>query len=458
MEKTLFAILALCATLAGCSKKPQVKSYSPLVPEGTIAIAVRDMAAMRSSPMHDFFSQWLKRQQDAAAAADNDDIEKPEAVRKLLTTINGAEYKGVLEKARSREKWSITTIGQLPFTIGSFDDEDEDAKLALPAIAAVTAPCKPTTTSESFALFQTLAAPYRTLLDDLIADNEGGAAAAEFLAKFKDVFEISTDTVAGCEVRKLTIKRTDDTAEFLDRISGLEPCFGVFDGSLEIFASSTHVFADTVALYSGEAKAAASDSLIAKDALLGSGAQARFGIYGISDILAKFAGDKLGEMTDNEVGKILGYARDFKIEESMDGEAMSVNLAIRASFEDETLAPIISSIVDGGLAIAKATVAIVAAQTKEFAPLVQMANRLSVRAQDGECLIEANIPRADFEAIDLATISKAAADRAGEFGMIKTSGGEEDGGIETFVHEEINTCDGDEGDEEDTSDEDGGDE
>lgn len=405
MKKPLIYILATALAATGCSKgvndtTRHAREYSPLVPDGSIAICVRDAAAMRASPMFDFMRQWAKEQQKAAPGNIDDDA--PAAVKKFAETIGGAQYSGVLERACAREKWSIVTIGQLPFTMESLDGED--TKVAIPAIAVVVATCEPTTTEESFAFFKTVAAPYRTLLDELFSKDEANAAEkAELLAKVKNAFEVTTDTIAGCEVRKLTIKRNDETAEFLDRVSGIEPCFGVFDGALEILASSPQVFADIVALYSGNATAVPADSAIARDAALKDGSHVLFGVYGISKAITAFAGAKLDEAPEDAV-RYMKSIGDFRMTGKYGSTGVVFGLGL--SFDDDTLPQLLAGICNGGIGMAKGAISMSALQMPELVPVVTLMNDMNVVADGRECKLSTTITKDFLEKLDVAAIGK----------------------------------------------------
>jgi hypothetical protein len=405
MKKPLVYILSAALAATGCSKgvndtTRHTREYSPLVPNGSIAICVRDAAAMRSSPMFDFMKQWAKEQQKAVPG--NIDDNAPAAVKKFAETIGGAQYSDVLERACAREKWSIVTIGQLPFTMESLDGED--TKVAIPAIAVVEATCEPTTTEESFAFFKTVAAPYRTLLHELFSEDDDNAAEkAELLAKVKDAFDVTTDTVAGCEVRRLTIKRNNETAEILDHVSGLEPCFGVFDGALEILASSPQVFANIVALYSGNAAAAPADSAIARDAALKDGSHILLGLYGISKAIAAFAGDKLDEAPE-DAARYLKSIGDFRMTGRYDSTSVVFGLGL--SFDDDTLPQLLAGICNGGIGMAKGAISMSALKISELTPVATLVNDMNVVADGRDCKLAITITKDFLEKLDVAAIGK----------------------------------------------------
>lgn len=396
MKKTIPAIFAAALLVAGCSKGVRApREYSPLAPKDTLVLCAQDSEAMASNPMGVFLREWSMALQ-----------KEMEGDAKARETLQSAEYAEKLRKYSQRGKWSVFTIGRPGFAIDELDELDDDATVPMPAMACVTALRERASTEDAVAELWTLWEPLRQCVTDA---DEG----LNLIENLREAGELSTVTISGCEVTKLTFKSTEATEELLKHVTGIEPCIGVYDGSLEIMASSPRVFEDIVALYSGKAGAAPADSAIARDASLRDGSRAIvgiFGIYGVRDMLAALAGDKLEDVPD-EASRYIKSLCDIRITQKLDGEAMSMDLALDVSFDDESLPPLLATMCNGGLGIVKAAVAMAAMQTPELAHAATLVNDLNVVAEGMACRLSVKITKAFIEKLDVAELMRLASEK-----------------------------------------------
>lgn len=394
MKKTITAIFAAALLVAGCSKGVRApREYSPLAPKDTLVLCAQDSEAMASNPMGVFLREWSMALQ-----------KEMEGDAKARETLQSAEYAEKLRKYSQRGKWSVFTIGRPGFAIDELDDDD--STVPMPAMACVTALRERASTEDAVAELWTLWEPLRQCVTDA---DEG----LNLIENLREAGELSTVTISGCEVTKLTFKSTEATEELLKHVTGIEPCIGVYDGSLEIVASSPRVFEDIVALYSGKAGAAPADSAIARDASLRDGSRAIvgiFGIYGVRDMLAALAGDKLEDVPD-EASRYIKSLCDIRITQKLDGEAMSMDLALDVSFDDESLPPLLATMCNGGLGIVKAAVAMAAMQTPELAHAATLVNDLNVVAEGMACRLSVKITKAFIEKLDVAELMRLASEK-----------------------------------------------
>lgn len=395
MKKTIPAIIAAALLVAGCSKGVRApREYSPLAPKDTLVLCAEDSAAMASNPMGVFLREWgMALQKEVEKFDDMGDA-------KARETLQSAEYAEKLRKYSQRGKWSVFTIGRPGFAI---DELDDDATVPMPAMACVTALRERASTEDAVAELWTLWEPLRQCVTD--ADED-----LNLIENLREAGELSTVTIAGCDVTKLTFKSTEATEELLKHVTGIEPCIGVYDGSLEIIASSPQVFENVVALYSGMAPAAPADSVVARDASLRDCGQVIFGIYGVRDMLAALAGDKLEDVPD-EASRYIRSLCDIRITQKLDGEAMSMESALEVSFDDESLPPLLATMCNGGLGMAKAAVAMAVMQTPELAQAATLVNDLNVVAEGRVCRLSVKITKAFIEKLDVAELMRIASEK-----------------------------------------------
>lgn len=383
------AALVACAfaALAGCGRKPEPrKTYAPLAPEGTAIAAVYETKGLADNPMMDFLIDCSAKANgkiaEAAAA------KRPELAATLAKTDAASLKKRELENIRMFD-WVAFAMKKPAFTAELFDDDD--AVLPFPAAAIVYASSKPMTFAE---------------LEKKIKDDfrEGTAALDEnsrndLCEFFSENFDVADDTAAGCAIRKFTLKDNDITHEFLAHVSGLAPCYGMFDDSLFIIASSPEAFAETVALYKGEA-AKSADAAVAADFALGGKEQLRYGIYGLQGLLGDFLGDNYDKFDDLTRG-LVKPMKSIRFSCAIDGAAMSATTAMRIAMANEEAARTFSSTIENSRGMIAMAAGMATMRIPALAPAVGILNNFRTSGENGVCSIEIGATKADIEAIDL---------------------------------------------------------
>ncbi|MBR0055742.1 MAG: hypothetical protein IJP66_00275 [Kiritimatiellae bacterium] len=396
MNKPSIAVKALCAAvvcaaatfLSACARKPAPRrAYAPLAPEGTLVAAVSETKGLATNPMALFLQDFNASAGEALFdAVQASGLEPP----REKPDFEAAKKRGIENCAKVN--WTAFTMAKPAFEIR---DVSGDEPFDFPAVALVYSLVEPSS----------IAKIEGDLKKDLAlvlasADKEAISRVREF---FDANFTIADDSAAGVPVRKLQAKPEGDAAGALQMVRGLEPCYGVFDASLLIFASSPRVFADTVALYSGNAPTT-TDALVAADLALGGKAQSRCGIYGVADFLKDFVGEFVIDGIDEEPRKFVKSLRNLRFSSTLDGEAMSATFSLCASFDDETLAPALSSLASGAKGMAAFMAAPITAEKPALAPFMNIFNSLAVKAEGDSTIVELTATKADIEAIDPVAI------------------------------------------------------
>lgn len=411
MKKPVICILSAAILAGGCLKGARApREYTPLVSRNAFVLSAYNSTAITASPMFAFFREWNAALDKEVAKYDIDKGLGKEAAAQLRETLQSGDYSEMLRKFGERGKWTVATVGRLKFTAA--DIGRDKSLVTFPDIACVTLLRERREVKDSVDDFKALLQPLLRIVVETATDTAA-------LDSLREAFETSTEVVAGCEVWRWHLKNVETTADLLDlHVSGFEPCLGVYDGTLEVFASSPAVFEDVVALYSGNAEAAPADSAIARDATFADGNHAVFGIYGINEALASFAGDKLDEAPE-EAARYLKSVGDLRVAEKFDDEAMRILLDFDVSFDDENLPQYFAGICNGGIGMAKAAIAMAALQNPELAPVSSLLNNISVAASGNQCKFALAITKDFLEKLNIAALAR-------QLSEMKKGGGDND--------------------------------
>lgn len=384
------AAIVACAivALAGCCKKPAPrKAYAPLAPEGTAIAGVYETKGLADNPMMDYLIDLSTKANakiaEAAAA------KRPELAETLAKTDFATLKNRELENLRMFD-WVAFSVKKPAFTAATLDDDD--AVVPFPGSAIVYASSKPLT-------FADLEAKIKNDISEGCAtlDENSRNELAEF---FSENFDVADDTAAGCAIKKFTLKDNDITHDVLAHVSGLAPCYGMFDDSLFIIASSPEAFAETVALYRGEA-AQSADAAVAADFALGGKEQIRYGFYGLQGLLSDFLGDNYGKFDDMSHGYVKPM-KAMRFSCAIDGAAMTVTSAIRLAMDNDESAKMLSSMIENSRGMAAMAAGMATMRIPALAPAISVLTRFRTSGDNAVCAIEIEASKADIEAIDFA--------------------------------------------------------
>lgn len=386
------ATVAACvvAALAGCSKKaPPRKVYAPLAPEGTAVAGIWEYKGLADNPMMQFLVDWVAESNAKMVAA------QAEANPALAATLPQPDVASIKEKALKGLKecdWSVFTMKKPAFTAEIF--KDDDAVIDFPQTVFVQALTEPLT-PECFE--KRIKASLEEGLASLDETQRGEMD--ELFAKY---VAVADDTVAGCAVKKVSFKETDETKEILNHVKGLAPCYGIFDETLAIFASSPEAFAETVALYKGEAVKSTDPDIAADFGTCGK-EQSRYGFYGLQGLLADFLGDDYDKF-DDLAGGCVKPIRALRVAGAIDGEAMSAKGAIRLVMDDAAAAKTLSSQIENSRGMIAMGAGFLAMRAPALSPATMILNKFKTSGDDGVCAIELEATKAELEALDFAAI------------------------------------------------------
>lgn len=394
MRAAAVTCAASLALLSGCAKKPAApcRSYAPLAPQGTFAAYVYETKGLADNPMMQFLAGYNAANSAKAISL----LREVGADVPELDSLENVDFAALKEEELDNLRklnWTAFTMAAPTFRA---DDIDVDAPLAFPAAAAVCCFAKPVTLAEL----------EQSLKDDFVGKTSVDKEALDTLRKlFTENFTVSDDTVDGIPVKKFTIKPTEATEEIVKRLQDLEPCYGVYDKTLAILASSPKAFAEIVALYAGKA-APTTNAALAADLELGKGLpQLRYGLYGVAPFLKDFlSASDFDKMSSGEQGKYAKALEDIRFTCALDGEAMSSTAAIGVTFSDEALASELVSLIDSARGMIYMLAGAVTMQVPAAMPLVNIFNKASVTAEGGTSRLAFTMTKADIEAIDLAAL------------------------------------------------------
>ncbi|MBR4613704.1 MAG: hypothetical protein IKO40_13440 [Kiritimatiellae bacterium] len=402
MKKSTIALRAICAAAlcvavaitSGCCKKECKKEarrdYKPLAPQGTLISAVYETKGLADNQMMQAildFNADCNAKVTAAMREAGKDVPMPDV-----------DFAALKEKELANLRkfdWVAFTMAAPSFKAD--DIEKDDAPVAFPAAAVVYCAAKPTT-------MEAIEGEIKANLAEGTAnlDEETLTTIREF---FAENFDISDDTAAGCAIKKFSIKATEKTEEVVKRVKDFEPCYGLYDGTLFIMASSPKAFADTVALYSGKA-AATDNASIKADMAIGAGLpQFRDGIYGVASFLKGFLSDEdFAEACAGEPGKFLQSLRDVKGALAIDGEAMATVFSLSASFDDAQLATEAVTLADSARGMLSMLGGAVTMRAPAATPILKIVNAAATKADGDTFTLSFTTTKDDLAAIDFAAI------------------------------------------------------
>lgn len=377
---------------SGCGKP---KAYAPLAPEGTMVAFVEDYRGVADNPMTlyllDFVASYLDKFGKLLEQTGN-------APKAGLMAQDPAAYKQQQLDAMRRIEWVAFTMAGPDFNYGAV--EDDEVQISFPATAIVAASPKKLS-------FDDVEAQIRQNIEEcreMIADKHDGFDFEEIVKLFKESFDVRDAVIAGCQAKVFSIKKTEKIAPFLDKVVGLEPCYGLYDGRLLIAASSPAAFQDTVALYSGE-KASSADPQIAADFSLDNPNHERFAIYHINDFIKRFLSEEDRMNLPAEAKSYAESLETVRFTGRIDGAAMAVNASIDICLGDEDLATALRRMIDGGKGILVFGASSAIAKAPAAEPLLNIFERLSVASEKGTCSIRWSLLKDDLEKIDLDALS-----------------------------------------------------
>jgi len=388
VKKYCAAAMAACAVaFFGCSRAKPVKTYAPIAPEGTLFAAISDVAALADNPMSAFVDEFVFNMQEKLVGK----LEEMGVPECEPAKIDFAAMRKRHADYGKTVAWSGCTVARPTVTLDNLRDGGE---IQFPATVMLISTVKPRTMEEW----------KKEFIEDAFANSneEDKAKTREFLNKN---FEVSADTVAGCQVEKYTLRKTEATEDFLEGVAGCEPCWGVLDGTLMIAASSPAAFADTVALYRGE-KAASTYAPLVEDFKTGGASQVRGGFYGP----VAFARDLLGEdefsekLPFGQPGQFISATRDIRFSETADAEGMKITTEVAVSFDDEAVPPSIAQIFQGAKGFLGMMVSAKTAAIPEIASLGDVFNTLDVKAAGDTATLSFSITKENLEKTDFATL------------------------------------------------------
>lgn len=405
IQHTLRAAAAACAlvTLFGCSKAAPHKAYKPLAPDGTLAACVYEIKGLADNPMMRYLLDYsLAMQEKMADVAKRLGKDIPEGVANIDPAMLKAKKEKSLDELKKFE-WIAGTFAKPAFDANAIDG---DGPIPLPAATLVYATTKP----------QTLEQCRSCLMDDFYAELDKEQA-DEIRALIAENVEIEKATVAGCAIEKAILKKTDKTEplfEVLDHVKDFEPCWGVFDGTLIIFASSPKAFADTVALYKGQATPSGNAALVS-DFTLGNERQMRFGLYGVASFLTDFLGEEgfSDLVPEGQPGQFLQALKDLQVSYKLDGEGMKILVDLAPTFSDENLAMSFTTMVNGAKGLLGMLLGAAAVETPAIAPAQNIFNSLAANAAGNTATISFAISKDDLEKFDFAAILEEAVAKQG---------------------------------------------
>lgn len=412
------AAIAACAVVsstAGCSGTQKAPTnYKPLAPEGTLIAYVAEMEGLSANPMLKFLMDYST----STSTLLNGKLVELGLIPANNSNIDFAALNAQKLKQLDDFKWFALTMARPSFTAEDLDKlDDDDAPIPCPAMAAVYAMAKPMTIE---ALEACIKSDFDNFVTSLNTDEQ--EKVCDFI---KDNIEVANDTVAGVSIKKFTLKQNEDTCEISKFVKDLEPCYGAFDDSLFIFASSPAVFADTVALYSGKGKVA-TDQAIAEDFATGNAAYARAGIYGVNSAIRDFAGDDIFDEMGEEASKYLAALENLRLKSSLDGAGMSASETITATFTDESLAQTLQPLVESGKGMINMFAMMASAQTPAISPLLEIVNSAATRAEGKTFSLTLTMTKADIESLDLPALASQIAAIRGINNSDDDDDGEED--------------------------------
>lgn len=382
------AAMAACAVaLFGCSKAQPVKTYAPVAPDGTIFAAISDVAALADNPMAAFVTEFgIGMQEKLLAKFEEMGLSKCDAAK--------IDFAAMRQRQADYSKsiaWSAITVARPTFTLDQLEDEKA---IPFPATVMLVSSARPRTIEDW----------KKEILEDALAnsDEEGKKQAREFLDRN---FKVSTATVAGCKVEKYTLRKTEATEDFLESVTGFEPCWGVLDGTLMIAASSPAAFADTVALYRGE-KAASTYAPLVADFKTGGASQVRGGLYGPVSFARGLIGedDFAEKLPFGQPGQFISATRDIRFSETADAEGMKITAEVAVSFDDDTVPPSIAQIFQGAKGFIGMMVSAQMAANPEIAPLGDVFNTFDVKASGDTATLSFSVTKENLEKTDFAAL------------------------------------------------------
>lgn len=396
------ATFAICtiAALAGCSKKDNGtgKSYAPLAPADALVAGVAELKGSPTNPMVQYLIdlELSVIGKLASLAEDNDES------RQVMKQLELAKSRLEAERNFDKFDWVAGSMAKPSFKA---DDLDGDAAIAFPASSIVYAYSKAT----DFAAVEKDKEEYVKLIRESMPEDFDFAEVEKL---FADNCEIAGATIAGCEAKVLKIKRNDDTEELLGKVSGLEPCYGLFDGRLLIVASSPAAFEGVVNLYSGKAPKSASES-VSRDFALTGKVRTTYGAYGLSGFLREFLPADAFASLPEEARPFVESATEVRLFSDIDGDAMKLVSGVDFAFSNPEQATILRSILDGGKGMLNMGLAMVSMKIPAFSPILTAINDTAITAENGKCAIVFTLTKETLDSIDidaLATQLKAAQD------------------------------------------------
>ena len=215
---------------------------------------------------------------------------------------------------------------------------------------------------------------------------------------YKENIKLTDETVAGCKVKVITILNK----EFEKSIKDFEPCVGVFDKRLMIFASSKKAFADTVALYKGQVAPAVANSQEAKNALIDSNTIYSANIYGVDKIIRKAT--KAAPIDDENIEKYISSLQTIGIANSVNDEENKITTSIEVKFANEALAQELKVLADGGIGFLNLMAAAKIMQSPSLSFLTDIIAGIKPAVKDSTFSIELTISKTTIEKIDYETL------------------------------------------------------
>lgn len=385
MKKISFSFIAvISATLfiAGCGKAP--KNYAPLVPQDTFATITLNEERMANSPMVEFLIKEQNRYNESFITFLKEEGQDTECLDKWLKSDLKDAYLQALKQSEC--KWCILTVANPDF-------KDEKTQIVAIPNTALVAYYKKDQSLD--ALIERAKETFDMHMKPFLNSTNVMQKLDTF---YKENIKLTDETVAGCKVKVITIL----DKEFEKGIKDFEPCVGVFDKRLMIFASSKKAFADTVALYKGQVAPAAANSQEAKNALIDSNTIYSANIYGVDKIIRKAT--KAAPIDDENIEQYISSLQTIGIANSVNDEENKITTSIEVKFANEALAQELKVLADGGIGFLNLMAAAKIMQSPSLSFLTDIIAGIKPAVKDSTFSIELTISKTTIEKIDYETL------------------------------------------------------
>ena len=393
MKNSYTVLAALCAALlaAGCGggKKPAPREYRPLVPQGACAVGVSEAESLNASAMAAFLRAEQQRQLEAAERF----AEKHPERAQQCSSQALKKLQDILSDFGKDVKWSVASFARPSFSAETL--KGDDSVIEVPACVGVVCLKEPTTLEAQLAKAEQIATTLRDSMD--LPDGDGGC---DIFCQMTNYVAVTDAEIAGCKVRKVSVIANEDTQEFLNRVKGWEPCVGVFDGVLLIAATSPEAFADTVALYKGEAPAADPESEIAKDAALTGTPRAFFGLYDCDTVVDGLLEGSDAADDNDDAMSYLKALKTVKLFAAMDDTAMKETVGATVAFADAGSATALSGLIEGGKGFATMMLGMAAHENAGLADVVSLLNGFTSKVEGSALAVQLDIPKSVIEKLN----------------------------------------------------------